>query len=118
MGRERRIDIEDGWYHLMNRGVAHQPTFLADIDRVEFGRLLEVGHDRFGVEVHAYCLVPNHYHLLADCPDAGLSDYMQMIGSVYRDMSTIVWVETVRSFRGRFHSIPIATDRQLLATVR
>jgi REP element-mobilizing transposase RayT len=118
MGRAARIDIEDGWCHVMNRGVARQETFLADEDRVEFGRLLGVGHERFGVEVHAYCLMPNHYHLLLHCPSAGLSGFMHQLGSVYtRHVNDRVGRDGPL-FRGRFHSIPIAGDRQLLATVR
>jgi REP element-mobilizing transposase RayT len=118
MGRAARIDIEDGWYHVMNRGVAHQPTFHGDEDRVEFGRLLGVGHERFGVETHAYCLMPNHYHLLLHCPFAGLSGFMHQVGSVYtRHVNDRVGRDGPL-FRGRFHSIPIIDDRQLLATVR
>jgi REP element-mobilizing transposase RayT len=118
MGRARRIDVEDGWYHVMNRGVARQETFLGDEDRVEFGRLLGVGHERFGVDVHAYCLMPNHYHLLLHCPAAGLSGFMHQLGSVYtRHVNDRVGRDGPL-FRGRFHSLPIAGDRQLLATVR
>jgi REP element-mobilizing transposase RayT len=118
MGRAARIDIEDGWYHVMNRGVARQETFRCDPDRIEFGRLLGVGHERFGVEVHAYCLMPNHYHLLLHCPFAGLSRFMHQLGSVYTRHVNDREGRDGPLFRGRFHSIPITDDRQLLATVR
>ncbi len=118
MGRGPRIDIEDGWCHVMNRGVARQATFHCDADRVEFGRLLGVGHERFGVEVHAYCLLANHYHLLLHCPTAGLSAFMHQLGSVYTRHVNDRSGRDGPLFRGRFHSIPITDDRQLLATVR
>jgi putative transposase len=118
MGRAPRIDIEDGWYHVMNRGVARQETFHSDADRVEYGRLLGVGHERFGVEIHAYCLLPNHYHLLLHCPFAGLSAFMHQLGSVYTRHANDRIGRDGPLFRGRFHSIPITDDRQLLATVR
>jgi REP element-mobilizing transposase RayT len=118
MGRALRIDIEDGWYHVMNRGVAHQRTFFCDADRVEYGRLLGVGHERFGVEVHAYCLLPNHYHLLLHCPDAGLSEFMQVIASVFTRHVNERAGRDGPLFRGRFHSIPVVTTRQLLMTAR
>ena len=102
----------------MNRGVARQATFYSDADRVEYGRLLGVGHERFGVEVHAYCLMPNHYHLLLHCPLAGLSAFMHQLGSVYtRHVNDRVGRDGPL-FRGRFHSIPITDTPQLLATVR
>jgi REP element-mobilizing transposase RayT len=118
MGRGPRIDIDDGCYHVMNRGVARQATFHCDADRVEYGRLLGVGHERFGVEVYAYCLLPNHYHLLLHCPRAGLSAFMHQLGSVYTRHVNDRSGRDGPLFRGRFHSIPITDDRQLLATVR
>jgi REP element-mobilizing transposase RayT len=102
----------------MNRAVARQETFRGDPDRVEFGHLLEVGYERFGVEVHAYCLMPNHYHLLLHCPLAGLSQFMHQLGSVYTRHVNDRLGRDGPLFRGRFHSIPITGDRQLLATVR
>jgi putative transposase len=118
MGRARRIDIEGGWYHVMNRGVARQDTFLCDADRVEFGRLLGIGHERHGVLIHAYCLMGNHFHLLLECPNAALSEFMHGLASVYvRRLNDRVGRDGPL-FRGRFHSIPITDDRQLLATVR
>ena len=118
MGRAPRIDIDDGWYHVMNRGVDRQATFLCDADRIEFGRLLGVGHQRFGVDVHAYCLVPNHYHLLLHCPTAGLSAFMHQLGSVYTRHVNDRLGRDGPLFKGRFHSIPVTDDRQLLATAR
>ncbi|HSL75287.1 MAG TPA: transposase [Ilumatobacteraceae bacterium] len=102
----------------MNRGVARQHTFHSDADRVEFGRLLGVGHDRFGVEVHAYCLVPNHYHLLVHCPLGGLSPFMQQLGSVFTRHVNERLGRDGPLFRGRFRSIAVTDDRQLLATTR
>jgi REP element-mobilizing transposase RayT len=118
MGRAPRIDAEGGWHHVMNRGVARQQTFHSDADRVEFGRLLGVGHERFGVEVHAYCLVPNHYHLLLHCPYGGLSAFMQQLGSVFTRHVNERLGRDGPLFRGRFRSIAVTDDRQLLATVR
>ena len=118
MGRPPRVDIQEGWYHVMNRGVARQATFHCDADRVEYGRLLGVGHERFGVEVHAYCLMPNHYHLLLHCPLAGLSAFMHHLGSVYTRHVNDRIGRDGPLFRGRFHSIPIIDDRQMLATAR
>lgn len=118
MGRAHRIDLIDGWHHVMNRGVDRQTTFFSDADRVEFGRLLGVGFDRFDVEVHAYCLMDTHYHLLLRCPSGGLSEYMQTIGSILtRHINDRVGRDGPL-FRGRFHSISVTQDAQLLRTVR
>jgi putative transposase len=102
----------------MNRGVARHDTFLCDADRIEFGRLLGVGHERHGVLVHAYCLMGNHFHLLLECPNAGLSEFMHGLGSVYVRHVNDRAGRDGPLFRGRFHSIPITDDRQLIATAR
>ncbi|NND76175.1 MAG: hypothetical protein HKN44_14320 [Ilumatobacter sp.] len=118
MGRSLRPDVPGGRFHVMNRGVARQTTFFDDRDRVEFGRLLGVGHDRFGVMATAYCLMNNHYHLVLHCPDGGLSDFMHHIGSVFTRHANDRSGRDGPLFRGRFRSIPITDDNQLLNTVR
>jgi REP element-mobilizing transposase RayT len=118
MGRPLRTEIEGAWYHVMNRGVARETIFFADVDRVEFERLLGVGYQRFGVEVHAYCLMSNHFHLLVHCPRGGLSDFMHQLGSVYvRHVNERVGRDGPL-FRSRFHSIPVDSDAYLLSAAR
>ncbi len=118
MGRAQRIDVEGGWYHVMNRGVSRQAVFFDDRDRIEFGRLLNQAFERFGVEVVAYCLMTNHYHLVLHCPKARLSDAMHLIGSVYTRHANDRTGRDGPLFRGRFHAVPILNDEQLLCTVR
>ncbi|WP_420453319.1 transposase [Ilumatobacter sp.] len=67
----------------MNRGVDRSTIFHGDADRVEFGRLLGIASDRFTIEVHAYCLMDNHFHLLVRCPESGLSDFVQLLTSTF-----------------------------------
>lgn len=118
MGRAHRVDIEHGIHHVMNRGVNRGAVFFADADRVEFGRLLREVFERFGVEVFAYCLMTNHYHLVLYCPDGGLSDAMHLLGSVYTRHTNERIGRDGPLFRGRFHAVPIVNDEQLLCTVR
>ncbi len=105
-------------YHVMNRGVNRGAVFFSDADRVEFGRLLQQIFERFGVEVIAYCLMTNHYHLVLYCPDGGLSDAMHLLGSVYTRHTNERIGRDGPLFRGRFHAIRIVDDDQLLCTVR
>ncbi len=118
MARPLRIDVEDGWHHVMNRGAGHARVFLDDTDRIEFGSRLADIHDRFGVETHAYCLLDTHYHALLHCPLGGLSEAMQRLGSLYtRHVNDRIGRDGAL-FRGRFHSKPIEDDRYLLAATR
>ena len=59
MPRPLRPDIEDGWHHVMNRGIDHGDVFFDDSDRVEIGQRLGDVFERFGIVTHAYCLMDN-----------------------------------------------------------
>jgi REP element-mobilizing transposase RayT len=118
MPRPLRPDVEDGWHHVMNRGVDRAEVFFADNDRVQFGHRLAEIHQRFGVETHAYCLMDNHYHLLLHCPCGGLSPAMQRLGSIYTRHVNDRLGRDGPLFRGRFHSRLITTDEHLVAATR
>ncbi len=102
----------------MNRGIDHADVFFADSDRVEFGQRLGDVFDRFGIRTHAYCLMDNHFHLLWHCPEGGLSDAMQRLGSLYTRHVNDRLGRDGALFRGRFHSRLITEDAHLVATVR
>ena len=118
MGRPHRTENAAGWYHVFNRGAARQAVFLSDRDRVEFERLLGVVSERFGIRVHAYCLMTNHYHLLLECPQGGLSDAMHVLGSVYVRHANERAGRDGPLFRSRFAAKPVSSDEYLLRLVR
>ncbi len=63
----------------MNRGLARQSTFLdADCFSAFLDTLAGV-HRRFSIQVRAYCLMGNHYHLLLHTPEGNLSRAMRHI---------------------------------------
>jgi putative transposase len=58
-----------GWYHVINRGVNGSALFPTPAAATAFVlRLGEIAM-RFGIEIHAYCVMGNHYHLLARAPE-------------------------------------------------
>jgi putative transposase len=74
----RRLQVVRGvCYHLMNRGHNREVLFRDDDDYRHFLKLLSRYHGRFAQRLFHYCLMPNHFHLLADCePPKGLSAWM------------------------------------------
>jgi REP element-mobilizing transposase RayT len=118
MGRAPRADPDDGWHHVMNRGIARQPVFFTAKDGEEFEHLLATGSSRFDVELHAYCLMTNHFHLLLHCPRGGLSGFMQLVGARYTRELNERRHQDGPIFRGRFRSVHISDDRQLAAVGR
>jgi len=69
MSRALRIEYENAFYHVMNRGRGRENTFLSDDDFKYFLYCIEQASLRFNIEVHSYCLMTNHYHLLIKTPD-------------------------------------------------
>ena len=68
MPRQLRLEYPGAIYHVMNRGDHREPIFKDDLDRQKF--LLTHGQacEKTGWQVHAYCLMPNHFHLVVETP--------------------------------------------------
>ncbi len=113
MARRMRRKSASDIHHVMNRGVDRQIVFVGDRDRLDFGRGLGEMYERFGVETLAYCLMDNHYHLLLRAPGDALSTAMHHLGTTFTTRTNLRAGRDGPLFRGRFHSIPVETDRYL-----
>ena len=83
MARPLRIQYEGAIYHLMNRGDRRQAIFRADTDRHLFIETLAATCERTGWQVHAYCLMSNHFHLVVETPRANLVAGMKWLLGTY-----------------------------------
>ena len=70
MARPVRINVAGGWYHVTARGIERRLIFSDRRDYEHFLELLGAMAERYGVQVHAYVLMGNHYHLLVRTPEA------------------------------------------------
>ena len=104
MGRAARQDLKGAWHHVMNRGADRGRIFFTRNDGLAFEHLLADATTVLGVELHAYCLMPNHFHLLLHCPHGGLSKYMQRVGANYSRRINARLDGEGSIFRSRFHS--------------
>src|SRR5436189_3879045 len=68
MPRELRIEYPGAIYHVLNRGDQRDDTFLDDEDRHKFLTVLEQACRKTDWQVHAYCLMRNHFHLVIETP--------------------------------------------------
>ncbi len=107
MARHLRIAVVDGWYHVTARGVERRTVFEDERDHEHFLELLPELVSRYGVKIHAYVLMHNHYHLLVQTPNANLSRAMQWLNVSYS-----VWFNRRRDrvgpvFQGRYKAVPI-----------
>ena len=64
MSRPLRIEYKDAWYHAMNRGRNREVIFHDKYDYRIFVELLKENSEMWNYQISAYCLMPNHYHLL------------------------------------------------------
>jgi putative transposase len=83
MPRKPRIDVEGALHHVYDRGNRRQLICEDRFDFQLFLSLVELAVRRFEWLVHAFCVLPNHYHLLIETPKAGLSRGMQLVNGRY-----------------------------------
>src|SRR5678816_2675060 len=65
MPRQLRVEYPGAIYHIMSRGDRKKDIYLDDVDRQDFLKTLAETCQKTGFEVHAYCLMRNHFHLVA-----------------------------------------------------
>jgi REP element-mobilizing transposase RayT len=79
MARPLRIEYPGAFYHVINRGLERREIFRTNKDYEYFLDLLDNLHEKYGLWVHSYCLMPNHYHLFIETPNGGLSKAMRQL---------------------------------------
>jgi putative transposase len=119
MPRVKRALADNCTYHVLNRGNAKQTVFNTLSDYRAFRRLMQTAKERWPVRTLAYCLMPNHFHLVVQ-PELGeeLSNFMQWLMTSHvrrhhqrRGTSGHVW-------QGRYKSFRIECDSHLLVVMR
>jgi putative transposase len=114
MARQWRIEFKGGIYHILSRGNQRQIIFRDDQDREMFIDLLGDASIRFSIEIYAYVLMDNHYHILLKTKKPNLSKAMQWIGSTYTRRFNITHQQNGHLFQGRFKSILVENETYLL----
>jgi REP element-mobilizing transposase RayT len=102
----------------MNRGACAQNIFLCNKHRKIFLSLLEDITEIYSIEIHAYCLMGNHYHLLIKTPLANLSRAIRHLNSTYTQRFNKIEGRDGSLFRGRYKSIVVSGFKYLLDVSR
>ena len=110
MARPLRIEFDGAWYHVMNRGAGRRMIFRTDADRRYFLKLLEAITDRFNAEIHAYCLMGNHYHLMLRTPEGNLGRLMRHLNGLYTQWHNRRARQDGSLFRGRYKAVLVEAD--------
>ena len=108
-------------FHVLNRANARSTIFEKPEDDAAFERVLSEALDRVDVRVLAYCLMPNHWHLvLWPRRDGDLSKFMGWLTLTH----TQRWhahhrtTGTGHLYQGRFKSFPVQNDEHFLTVCR
>src|SRR5436189_2691361 len=83
MARKLRVEYPGAIYHVLNRGDRREPIFRDDADRHRFLETLSETCSKTGWQIHAYCLMGNHFHLVLETPQANLVAGMKWFLGTY-----------------------------------
>ena len=118
MARPLRIEYPGAYYHVTSRGNDRSAIFTDDADKRRFLEILETTSNLFGVEVHGYVMMENHFHLILMTPMANLQKFMQRFNSAYTVSFNRRHHRTRHLFQGRYKALLIDRDTYLLELSR
>ena len=118
MTHTQRKKSETGFYHVITKGDGGQILFECDDNRLRYLAELESAVNETRVNVHAYCLMSNHVHLVVEDREGDLSTFMKRLNERYAMYYSKHSGRVGHVFQGRFWSEPIESDEYFLAAVR
>jgi REP element-mobilizing transposase RayT len=111
MARKVRMVYAGATYHVMARGNERAAIFVEAKDCELFTKALEEGLERFGVVLHAYCLMPNHFHLALTTPNANLPRFMAWLQTTFTVRYNRRHRRSGHLFQGRYKAEPVQHGR-------
>jgi putative transposase len=118
MPRRPRPQIAGGIFHLTSRGNRRQVIFTDDRDHERFLQILGRVVSSRRWRCHAYCLMPNHYHLLIETPEPDLSAGMHHLNGVFARWFNWRHQLDGHLFQSRFHATVVESSWHLLELSR
>lgn len=118
MARPLRIAFEGAFYHVTARGNERRKIFLSRRDYEKFLFYLTDAVHKYGVRLHAFVLMANHYHLLVETPKANLSSFMHSLNSAFTTYFNIKRKRAGHLFQGRYKALLVDAENYLLELSR
>ncbi|MBI4697767.1 MAG: transposase [Nitrospirae bacterium] len=118
MARPLRIEYEDAVYHVTSRGNERKKIFFIKHDYDKFLNYIKEAKKKYGILIHAYVLMGNHYHLIMETPNANMSRAMQYINGSYTAYINAKNKRSGHLFQGRYKAINVDVDNYLLELSR
>lgn len=119
MARPKRIDLPFSLYHVFSRTNTGDLAFNDARDEQKFLSYVNKYSDIFSYKVHAWCLMPTHFHLLLESTNrAALSEFMRRLLTAYTVFFNRRHKRHGHLFQGRFKSYIVEKANYLLALSR
>ena len=107
MARKLRVQYPGAMYHVMNRGDRREAIFTDAEDRKRFLQTLGEACERTCWQVHAYCLLTNHFHLVIETPQPNLVVGMKWLLGTYTSRFNRRHKEFRHLFSGPYKALPV-----------
>jgi putative transposase len=104
MARKPRLEWKGASYHVMARGNERARIFKGKADYELFIQTLEQSIERFGISLHGWVLMPNHYHLALSTPKANLSRWMAWLQTTFTARYNHRYRRTGHLYQGRYRA--------------
>ncbi len=118
MARPLRIEYPNAFYHVSNYGIDKQRVFPSAKYFEAFLSGLDETCFRLNVQVHAYCLLKDQYHLLIKTPEANLSRFMRQVDGLYTQQYQRLKKAEGSLFKGRYKAVLVQPENYLLPLSR
>ncbi len=118
MARPLRVEYPHAFYHVLSRGNESKAICRTEQDYELFLNTLKDCVDFYGVKIHAYCLMSNHFHLLVETPEPCLSKFMKRLLGVYTLRFNRRHHRHGHLFQGRYKAILVDEDTYFLPLSR
>src|SRR5262249_6221493 len=116
MARRLRVEFPGAIYHLMNRGDRREDIFRDDQDRQRFLETLGEACAKTNWQVHAFCLMGNHFYLVAETPQPNLVAGMKWFLGTYTSRFNRRHKLVGHLFSGRYKSLLVGGEGGYLRT--
>ena len=118
MPRSSRLDAPGVLHHVMGRGIERKEIFIDNKDRGDFITRLTTLADDGSMDIYAFALLPNHFHLLCKTKKRPLSSSMRKLLTGYAVRFNRRHKRHGHLFQNRYKSIVCQEDAYLLELVR
>ncbi len=110
MPRQIRMEYPGAVYHVLSRGDRKGPIFLDDGDGHDFIKTLAEACQKTGFEIHGYCLMKNHFHLVVETPEGNLVAGMRWLMSTYANRFNHRHELCGHVFSGRYKALVVEAN--------